>query len=63
MQTRHFKFELLLVTPQLSSTRFGREYLRSKNTYVILRELHKWEQDEKVIAPLEHLVNIIIRSA
>lgn len=35
--------------------------MRSKNTYVILRELHKWEKDESVIAPLEHLVNILIR--
>jgi len=46
---------------QLSCTKFGREYLRSKNTYVILRELHKWEKDENVMVALEHLVNIIIR--
>lgn len=46
---------------QLCTTKFGREYLRSKNTYVILRELHKWEKSENVMVVLEHLVNIIIR--
>ena len=35
--------------------------MRSKNTYVILRELHKWEKDENVLVALEHLVNIIIK--
>nr|CAG4641831.1 EOG090X08WK [Eurycercus lamellatus] len=52
---------LIEALTQLCTTKFGREYLRSKNTYVILRELHKWEKDENVIAPLEHLVNILIR--
>jgi len=46
---------------QLCCTKFGREYMRSKNTYVILRELHKWEKDENVLVALEHLVNIIIK--
>nr|CAG4637150.1 EOG090X08WK [Ceriodaphnia reticulata]SVE73038.1 EOG090X08WK [Ceriodaphnia reticulata] len=52
---------LLEALTQLCATKSGREYLRSKNTYVILRELHKWEKDENVMAVLEHLVNIIIR--
>nr|CAG4648739.1 EOG090X08WK [Polyphemus pediculus] len=52
---------LIEALTQLCSTKFGREYLRSKNTYVILRELHKWEKDDNVMAALEHLVNIIIR--
>lgn len=46
---------------KLCATKYGREYLRSKNTYVILRELHKWEKNDNVLAVLEHLVNIVIR--
>nr|SVE70525.1 EOG090X08WK [Daphnia similis]SVE71149.1 EOG090X08WK [Daphnia similis]SVE71781.1 EOG090X08WK [Daphnia similis]SVE72407.1 EOG090X08WK [Daphnia similis] len=52
---------LLEALTQLCATKFGREYLRSKNTYVILRELHKWEKNENVLVVLEHLVNILIR--
>nr|CAG4651117.1 EOG090X08WK [Simocephalus serrulatus]SVE94340.1 EOG090X08WK [Simocephalus serrulatus] len=52
---------LLEALTQLCATKSGREYLRAKNTYVILRELHKWEKDANVLAVLEHLVNIIIR--
>nr|CAG4646387.1 EOG090X08WK [Macrothrix elegans] len=52
---------LLEALTQLCATKYGREYLRSKNTYVILRELHKWEKEANVIAVLEHLVNILIR--
>nr|CAG4649473.1 EOG090X08WK [Scapholeberis mucronata]SVE93719.1 EOG090X08WK [Scapholeberis mucronata] len=52
---------LLEALTQLCATKAGREYLRSKNTYVILRELHKWEKDANVMAVLEHLVNIVIR--
>ena len=54
-------FNIKIAINQLCATKYGREYLRSKNTYVILRELHKWEKDENVMAVLEHLVNIIIR--
>ena len=54
-------FNIKIAINQLCATKYGREYLRSKNTYVILRELHKWETDENVMAVLEHLVNIIIR--
>lgn len=46
---------------QLCSTKSAREYLRSKNAYVILRELHKVEKDNNVLAACEHLVNILIR--
>nr|SVE83752.1 EOG090X08WK [Daphnia pulex] len=52
---------LLEALTQLCATKYGREYLRSKNTYVILRELHKWEKNDNVLAVLEHLVNIVIR--
>nr|SVE75227.1 EOG090X08WK [Daphnia dolichocephala] len=52
---------LLEALVQLCATKFGREYLRSKNTYVILRELHKAEKNENVLVVLEHLVNILLR--
>ena len=52
---------LLESLTQLCATKKGREYLRDKNTYVILRELHKWEKENSVLLASENLVNIIIR--
>nr|CAG4638564.1 EOG090X08WK [Cyclestheria hislopi] len=46
---------------QLCATKFGREYLRSKNTYIIMRELHKWEKDHNVLVACENLVDILIK--
>ncbi|XP_018333691.1 protein HGH1 homolog [Agrilus planipennis] len=46
----------------LCSKRENREYIRDKNTYVILRELHKWEQNKKALVVCENLVNILIRT-
>ena len=45
---------------QLCSTKFGREYLRSKQVYLIMRELHKWEMEEPVKETCEALVSILI---
>lgn len=55
------RFMLIEALTQLVSKRSNRELIRNKNSYVILRELHKWEKDRTVIAACEHLVNILIR--
>ena len=49
-----------LSTIQLCSTKFGRVYLRSKQVYLILRELHKWEKEPEVLQTIENLVGILI---
>ncbi|XP_018568178.1 protein HGH1 homolog isoform X2 [Anoplophora glabripennis] len=53
---------LLEALTQLVAKRPNREYIRDKNTYVILRELHKWEKDKKALAACENLVDILIRT-
>ena len=45
---------------QLCCTRFGRDFLREKQAYLILRELHKWEEDMEVKETCETLVHILI---
>ena len=45
---------------QLCSTKFGRQYLREKQTYLIMRELHKWEKDPLALAACENLIGILI---
>lgn len=34
--------------------------MKDKNTYVILRELHKWEQNPANIVAIENLVSVLI---
>lgn len=53
---------LLEAITQLCSRRINREIIRDKNTYVILRELHKWEKDRKALIACENLVDILIRT-
>lgn len=53
---------LLETLLQLCATRAGREYLRDHNTYVILRELHLWEEDENARLACENIVDILIRT-
>ncbi|XP_033210904.1 protein HGH1 homolog isoform X2 [Belonocnema kinseyi] len=53
---------LLESLTQLCASKKGREYLREKNAYVILRELHKWEKDKVVLLACENLVDILIRT-
>ncbi|KAL1500794.1 hypothetical protein ABEB36_006237 [Hypothenemus hampei] len=53
---------LIEAITQLCSKKVNREFIRSKNTYVILRELHKWEKDSKVLSVCENLVDILIRT-
>lgn len=56
---RHMLLDCL---SQLCATRKTREFLRSKGTYEILREYHKWETNKKALYYLENIVNILIRT-
>lgn len=57
---------LLDTLAQLCATRKGREFLRSKGTYPVLRELHKWETsdagDNLSLISCENVVDILIRT-
>ncbi|XP_077285122.1 protein HGH1 homolog [Arctopsyche grandis] len=46
---------------KLCVKKFGREFLRDNGTYFILRELHKWEKDRKVLLACENVIDILIR--
>nr|CAG4644093.1 EOG090X08WK [Lepidurus arcticus] len=52
---------LLEAVNQLCATRKAREIVRGKNTYVILRELHKWETDRAVLLACENLVTVLLQ--
>lgn len=45
---------------QLCARKAGRRKLRDNGTYIIMRELHKVEQVERVEAALEKLIHILI---
>ncbi|NXU80422.1 HGH1 protein, partial [Oreotrochilus melanogaster] len=45
---------------QLAATRAGRHILREKGTFLILRELHSWEQEPSVVAACENLIQVLI---
>lgn len=47
---------------QLCMTRKCRENIRDQNAYLILRELHKWEEDRMCLLILDDLVNILIQT-
>lgn len=53
---------LLEALAQLCATRKGREILRAQNTYIILREYHKWEQNKNALLTCENVVDILIRT-
>ncbi|XP_056336447.1 protein HGH1 homolog [Danio aesculapii] len=44
----------------LTATKVGRQILKSKNVYPIMREFHKWEKDPHVISACEKLVQVLI---
>lgn len=52
---------LLEALAQLCATKRGREILRAQNTYIILREYHKWEQNKNALLSCENVVDILIR--
>jgi len=44
---------------QLSNSALGRDVMRKKKVYPILRELHKWEPEREVKQMIESLVQIL----
>ncbi|XP_012254258.2 protein HGH1 homolog [Athalia rosae] len=52
---------LLEALLQLCATKEGRQILRDKNAYVILREFHKWEKDRAVLLACENVIDILIK--
>lgn len=58
----NIRIMLLDALTQLCATKKCREILREKNTYIILREYHKWEENEDALILCESLVNILIRT-
>ncbi|NXJ99803.1 HGH1 protein, partial [Corythaixoides concolor] len=45
---------------QLTATKGGRRAVREKGTYLILRELHRWEREPDVLAACEKLIQVLI---
>ncbi|XDV33793.1 hypothetical protein PO909_004069 [Leuciscus waleckii] len=44
----------------LTATRLGRQIMKDKNVYPIMREFDKWEKDPQVISACEKLVQVLI---
>ncbi|XP_026145499.1 protein HGH1 homolog [Carassius auratus] len=44
----------------LTATKVGRQVIKNKNVYPIMREFHKWEKDPHVISSCEKLVQVLI---
>ncbi|KAM7121983.1 protein HGH1 homolog [Ciconia maguari] len=44
----------------LAATKAGRHVVREKGTYLILRELHRWEREPDVLAACEKLIQVLI---
>ncbi|XP_033329262.1 protein HGH1 homolog [Megalopta genalis] len=53
---------LLEALAQLCATKHGREVLREKNAYAILREYHKWEKSRNALLACENVVDILIKT-
>nr|XP_018915455.1 PREDICTED: protein HGH1 homolog [Bemisia tabaci] len=53
---------LLEALLKLCATKTCRTILRDCNTYIILRELHKWEKDSETLLACENVVDILIRT-
>merc|ERR1719153_359460 len=47
---------------QLCATKSGREVLREKNAYVLLREFHKTEKNRACLLAVENIVDILIKT-
>ncbi|PKK16928.1 HGH1 homolog [Columba livia] len=44
----------------LTATKAGRRTVRDRGTYLVLRELHHWERDPRVLAACERLIQVLI---
>ncbi|KAK7087936.1 protein HGH1 homolog isoform X2 [Littorina saxatilis] len=51
---------LIQAVHKLCSTKTGRLKIKEKNTYVILRELHKWETSEENVESILKVIDILI---
>ncbi|KAI4884241.1 hypothetical protein NFI96_001383 [Prochilodus magdalenae] len=54
---RKMLIEALLL---LTATKKGRQIMKEKNVYPIMREFHKWEKEPQVISACEKLVQVLI---
>ncbi|NXE44381.1 HGH1 protein, partial [Ptilorrhoa leucosticta] len=45
---------------QLTATKAGRVHLRSRGSYLVLRELHAWEKDPEVLSACHKLIQVLI---
>ena len=45
---------------QLCCTKYGHDFLQEKQVYLILRELHRWEEDTEVKEACEDVVQFLI---
>ncbi|NXJ86976.1 HGH1 protein, partial [Trogon melanurus] len=45
---------------QLTATKAGRGAVKDKGTYLVLRELHRWEPEPDVLAACEKLIQVLI---
>lgn len=54
---RKMLIETLLL---LTATKAGRQIMKQKNVYPIMREFHKWEKEPQVISACEKLVQVLI---
>ncbi|XP_041105092.1 protein HGH1 homolog [Polyodon spathula] len=54
---RNMLLETMLL---LTSTKAGRQILKKKNVYPIMREFHKWEKEPDVMVSCEKLVQVLI---
>ncbi|XP_008318914.1 protein HGH1 homolog [Cynoglossus semilaevis] len=54
---RKMLLETLLL---LTATKVGRQIMKDKNVYFIMREFHKWEEDLEVISTCEKFIQVLI---
>ncbi|NXT04558.1 HGH1 protein, partial [Prunella fulvescens] len=45
---------------QLAATKAGRWQLRSRGSFLVLRELHAWERDPEVLSACHKLIQVVI---
>ncbi|NXS23264.1 HGH1 protein, partial [Mystacornis crossleyi] len=45
---------------QLTATKAGRTQLRSRGSYLVLRQLHAWEKDPEVLSACHKLIQVLI---
>ncbi|XP_062426733.1 protein HGH1 homolog [Rhea pennata] len=51
---------LLEAVMLLTATKAGRHVVREKGTYLVLRELHRWETEPDVLSACEKLIQVLI---